>query len=146
MVEASESSNADDEHDPEGSTIAFERQQAAALLGPGPGHRGGAAALAGGGRVGHVRHLRGAAAAPIDPARLEARPAGAHLHRLRATGLDEALSPTTSARPARERRLCGRMPAAAAAGRRRYGVERPAPGRVTRPDGPAGAFSPRRRP
>jgi DnaK suppressor protein len=32
LVEASESSNADDEHDPEGSTVAFERQQAAALL------------------------------------------------------------------------------------------------------------------
>ena len=32
MVSASESSNADDEHDPEGATIAFERQQIAALL------------------------------------------------------------------------------------------------------------------
>lgn len=32
MVSASESSNADDEHDPEGSTIAFERQQLSALL------------------------------------------------------------------------------------------------------------------
>jgi RNA polymerase-binding protein DksA len=32
MVAASESSNADDEHDPEGATIAFERQQIAALL------------------------------------------------------------------------------------------------------------------
>jgi RNA polymerase-binding protein DksA len=32
MVAASESSNADDEHDPEGATIAFERQQVAALL------------------------------------------------------------------------------------------------------------------
>ncbi len=32
MVAASEASNADDEHDPEGSTIAFERQQALALL------------------------------------------------------------------------------------------------------------------
>ena len=31
-VEASEASNADDEHDPEGSTIAFEREQLAALL------------------------------------------------------------------------------------------------------------------
>lgn len=31
-VAASESSNADDEHDPEGSTIAFERQQLAAVL------------------------------------------------------------------------------------------------------------------
>ncbi len=29
---ASRSSNADDEHDPEGATIAFERQQVAALL------------------------------------------------------------------------------------------------------------------
>jgi RNA polymerase-binding transcription factor DksA len=32
VVAASESSNADDEHDPEGATIAFERQQLAALL------------------------------------------------------------------------------------------------------------------
>ena len=32
MIAASESSNADDEHDPEGATIAFERAQAAALL------------------------------------------------------------------------------------------------------------------
>ena len=32
VVAASESSNADDEHDPEGATIAFERQQTVALL------------------------------------------------------------------------------------------------------------------
>ena len=32
IVAASESSNADDEHDPEGSTIAFERAQVATLL------------------------------------------------------------------------------------------------------------------
>lgn len=32
IVAASESSNADDEHDPEGATIAFERQQVMALL------------------------------------------------------------------------------------------------------------------
>lgn len=32
IVEASRDSNADDEHDPEGATIAFERQQVAALL------------------------------------------------------------------------------------------------------------------
>ncbi len=32
IVAASEQSNADDEHDPEGSTIAFERQQVTALL------------------------------------------------------------------------------------------------------------------
>jgi RNA polymerase-binding transcription factor DksA len=32
VVAASRSSNADDEHDPEGATIAFERQQVAAFL------------------------------------------------------------------------------------------------------------------
>jgi RNA polymerase-binding protein DksA len=32
MIEASRGDNADDEHDPEGSTIAFERQQLAALV------------------------------------------------------------------------------------------------------------------
>jgi DnaK suppressor protein len=32
ILAASEVSNADDEHDPEGATIAFERQQVAALL------------------------------------------------------------------------------------------------------------------
>jgi DnaK suppressor protein len=32
VVAASEASNADDEHDPEGATIAFERQQVVALL------------------------------------------------------------------------------------------------------------------
>jgi len=32
MVAASRDSNADDEHDPEGATIAFERQQVVALL------------------------------------------------------------------------------------------------------------------
>ncbi len=31
LVDASEASNADDEHDPEGATIAFERAQVAAL-------------------------------------------------------------------------------------------------------------------
>lgn len=32
VVEASKDSNADDEHDPEGATIAFEREQVGALL------------------------------------------------------------------------------------------------------------------
>jgi DnaK suppressor protein len=32
VVAASEAANADDEHDPEGATIAFERQQVVALL------------------------------------------------------------------------------------------------------------------
>jgi DnaK suppressor protein len=31
-IEAAESANADDEHDPEGATIAFERQHVAALI------------------------------------------------------------------------------------------------------------------
>ena len=35
LIEASEGSNADDEHDPEGSTIAFERSQQGALLSQG---------------------------------------------------------------------------------------------------------------
>jgi DnaK suppressor protein len=35
LFAASESSNADDEHDPEGSTIAFERAQLTALLAAG---------------------------------------------------------------------------------------------------------------
>jgi len=33
IVESSRSANIDDEHDPEGATIAFERQHAAALIG-----------------------------------------------------------------------------------------------------------------
>ncbi len=33
MIESSAGANADDEHDPEGATIAFERAQLAALLG-----------------------------------------------------------------------------------------------------------------
>jgi RNA polymerase-binding transcription factor DksA len=33
IVDASADSNADDEHDPEGSTIAFERSQVSALIG-----------------------------------------------------------------------------------------------------------------
>jgi DnaK suppressor protein len=33
MVDASRDSNADDEHDPEGATIAFERSQVDALIG-----------------------------------------------------------------------------------------------------------------
>ena len=32
IVSASEASNADDEHDPEGATIGFERAQVAALI------------------------------------------------------------------------------------------------------------------
>ncbi len=38
MVAASEGSNADDEHDPEGSTIAYERSQLAALVAQAQAH------------------------------------------------------------------------------------------------------------
>lgn len=38
MVEASDSSNADDEHDPEGTTIAFERSQLSTLIRQGERH------------------------------------------------------------------------------------------------------------
>ncbi len=73
LVAASEGSNADDEHDPEGSTIAFERQQAAALLAQvratGEQLRASLAA-AEAGRYGTCESC----GATIDPARLEARP------------------------------------------------------------------------
>jgi DnaK suppressor protein len=38
IVAASQADNADDEHDPEGATIAFERQHVAALLAQARGH------------------------------------------------------------------------------------------------------------
>lgn len=38
VVAASEGSNADDEHDPEGSTIAYERSQLSALITQAEGH------------------------------------------------------------------------------------------------------------
>ena len=76
VVAASRDTNADDEHDPEGATIAFERSQVSAL-----------AAQAGE----HLDEIRGAlervdagtygtctaCGEPIAPARLEARPAAA---------------------------------------------------------------------
>ena len=40
IVEASEGSNADDEHDPEGATIAFERSQVRALVQQAEAHLG----------------------------------------------------------------------------------------------------------
>ena len=79
---ASERDNADDEHDPEGATIAFERSQVAALLREGerrlrrPRRRAGAR----GGR--HVRRVR--AVRPPDPGRpARGPPRGPHLRRLR---------------------------------------------------------------
>ena len=40
FVEASKDTNADDEHDPEGATIAFERSQVGALVRQAEGHLG----------------------------------------------------------------------------------------------------------
>ena len=73
IVEASEGSNADDEHDPEGATIAFERAQTSALAASAVAHlREVAAALArlDDGTYG-VCETCGRA---IPEARLEARP------------------------------------------------------------------------
>ncbi len=73
IVDASESSNADDEHDPEGSTIAFERAQVTALL----AHTRGRLTEAGealqrldAGHYGRCERCGG----PIAPERLDARP------------------------------------------------------------------------
>ena len=73
IVAASRDSNADDEHDPEGATIAFERQQVAALQAAAVRSRADverALALLDGGAYGRCELC----AAPIGAARLEARP------------------------------------------------------------------------
>ena len=83
VVAASQASNADDEHDPEGATIAFERQQVVALLEQAQRRLADVdAALARrrGRRLRALRDLR-----PADRRRAARRPPrGAHLHRLRA--------------------------------------------------------------
>jgi RNA polymerase-binding transcription factor DksA len=74
VVAASRASNADDEHDPEGATIAFERQQLAAVLDAARRRLADVdAALArrAAGRYGICESC----GRPIAPARLEARPA-----------------------------------------------------------------------
>ena len=71
IVAASQDSNADDEHDPEGATIAFERQQVVALLAQLERTRAGIErALADEGGYGTCEHCGG----PIGADRLEARP------------------------------------------------------------------------
>jgi DnaK suppressor protein len=73
VVAASSDSNADDEHDPEGSTIAFERSQIAALINQAQQHLAEVEAAEdrlAQGRYG-VCEVCGRA---IAPARLEARP------------------------------------------------------------------------
>lgn len=74
IVSGSADSNADDEHDPEGSTIAFERAQTAALLGDARGYLeelDGAAARLDAGSYWTCARCGG----PIAAARLMARPA-----------------------------------------------------------------------
>lgn len=73
LVEASRDSNADDEHDPEGQTIAFERAQLAAMTDQARRHLR---------EVEEARQrvsrgtygLCDVCGEPIDPARLQARP------------------------------------------------------------------------
>jgi DnaK suppressor protein len=73
IVEASRDSNADDEHDPEGSTIAFERSQVAALARQAREHLAevdAALARLEAGTYGICERC----GRPIEAARLEARP------------------------------------------------------------------------
>jgi RNA polymerase-binding transcription factor DksA len=73
MVAASKDSNADDEHDPEGATIAFERSQVGALARSARDHLAQLAAARARldeGRYGVCEGCGGV----IDPDRLEARP------------------------------------------------------------------------
>jgi DnaK suppressor protein len=73
VISASESSNADDEHDPEGATIAFERQQLSSLLTRSRRTRSdltSSLARLDDGSYGSCRHC----GRPISAARLEARP------------------------------------------------------------------------
>jgi RNA polymerase-binding transcription factor DksA len=74
VVEASESANLDDEHDPEGSTVGFERAQIATLL-----EDARARLLEVDAARDRLRNdaygMCEACGAPIPPARLEAQPA-----------------------------------------------------------------------
>jgi DnaK suppressor protein len=73
IVEASRDSNADDEHDPEGATIAFERSQVAALARQAEEHLAevdAAVARLEAGTYGVCERC----GRPIETARLEARP------------------------------------------------------------------------
>ena len=73
IVDASRDSNADDEHDPEGATIAFERSQVGAVIGQAERQLVEVeAALA---RIAQGRYGTCAACGrPVPPARLTARP------------------------------------------------------------------------
>ena len=73
VVDASRDSNADDEHDPEGATIAFERSQVDALVRQAEAHLDEVAAALERVAAGSYGICAGCGE-PIDPARLEARP------------------------------------------------------------------------
>jgi len=76
VVDAVESTNADDEHDPEGATIAFEREHLTALLDQTRDQLGrvdAALRRVDEGTYGVCEHC----GEPIAPARLEARPTAA---------------------------------------------------------------------
>ena len=73
VVDASRDSNADDEHDPEGHTIAYERSQTGALVRQAEQHLAEIAAAlhrVGDGTYGRCERC----GEPVDPGRLEARP------------------------------------------------------------------------
>lgn len=94
MVEAAQLTTSDDEHDPEGSTIAFERSQASTLLAAARNHLvdvDAALARIAAGSYGYCERCGGEVARD----RLLARPTahGPHLHRLRGRRIaDTALS------------------------------------------------------
>jgi DnaK suppressor protein len=76
IIAAAQSANGDDEHDPEGATIAFEREHAAALARQARQHLAeidAALARLADGRYGRCEQCGSA----ISPARLAARPAAA---------------------------------------------------------------------
>ena len=73
IVAASQSDNADDEHDPEGATIAFERQHVAALLAQARDHLTAIDAARGRLDAGHYGYCE-RCGQPIPAERLAARP------------------------------------------------------------------------
>jgi DnaK suppressor protein len=76
LMAAAQAANGDDEHDPEGATIAFEREHVAALAQQARGHLAdidAALARLDAGRYGTCTRC----GTPISPARLAARPAAA---------------------------------------------------------------------
>ncbi len=106
IVEASDSANTDDEHDPEGATIAFERQHVAALLRQAHDQLDSVdAALRRLDEGGYGRCER--CGRPIAPERLAARPSATRC---------------VSCAGKRQRPGSGSAPEAAAPGKRRNGV------------------------